>query len=261
MVDESINEQEQEQEVEAQLDIQEEADDSALAELAPEIEDESTPAFGSDGWNDFLLRQFTDDELHDGNPTCDGCRRLVEQHVGTLGNRGVCEYTSANSSNRWAATVMYVVNVSVTNPTHPNYQRNLAITEIADAGPHNTDSPYCNHPAATAATMAESRCYRKLLGLKSITAEENTERAQEFDRWEPDEVIEDSQIKTLDLMCKRLDIEVMAFINSGRSEYDNITVVPRGTAAKMLRELNKIQRGTKEKAKSLPKYNPTWRDN
>jgi hypothetical protein len=261
MTDEPVQQEQDEQEED--LDIQEDEDDGCISaeELSAANEDLLIPPYGSDDWNDFLLRQFEDDELYDGNPTCDGCRRLVEQLIGPVGDRGVSEYTPAMAENRWSSTVMYVVNVLVMNDSHPQYGNRISITEIADAGPHNTDAPYCNHPAATAATMAESRCYRKLLGLKSITAEENTERAQEFDRWEPDEVIEDSQIKTLDLMCKRLDIEVMSFINSGRSTYKSIDVVPRGTAAKMLRELNKVQRGVKEKAKSLPKYNPAWRDN
>jgi hypothetical protein len=257
MTDEAVQDEQAQDE---ELDIQEEKDDGAIGTITPEAED-IIPNYGSDEWNDFLLRQFKDDELYDGHPTCDGCRRLVERYIGKLGDRGISEYTPATTDNRWSATVVYVVHVAVTNPTHPNYQYHLAITEIADAGPHNTDAPYCNHPAATAATMAESRCYRKLLGLKSITAEENTERAQEFERWEPDEVIDDTQIKTLDIMCERLDIDVMSFVNSGRSTYDNIAVVPRGTAAKMLRELNKIQRGTKEKAKSLQKYDPNWRAN
>lgn len=250
-----------EEEQEEQLEIQEDADDNAIDTLEPDIESIMIPNFGSEEWQDFLYRQFTDDELSDGNPTCDGCRRLVEQLIGRIGDRGVSEYTPANHDNRWSATVVYVVNVLVFNESHPSFQNNIAITEIADAGPHNTDAPYCNHPAATAATMAESRCYRKLLGLKKITAEENTARAQENERWEPDDVIDDSQIKVLDLMCKRLDIDVMSFINSGQSTYETINAVPRGTAAKMLRELNKIQRGDKEKSQSLQKYNSSWREN
>jgi hypothetical protein len=98
-----------------------------------------------------------------------------------------------------------------------------------------------------------------------ITAEENVEQpAAEFDSWEVEEGIQDAQINTMDVMCKRLDINVLKFVNSGSQEYATIQDVSKHVAAKMLRELNKIQRGTSEGGKAKPSnisgYDPNWRN-
>ena len=42
------------------------------------------PAYGSEEWNDYVMSQFHSGELFDGNPTCAGLRRVVEELLGTI---------------------------------------------------------------------------------------------------------------------------------------------------------------------------------
>jgi len=247
-----------------------EEEDSILVYSDPqEVEAESidnnvVPHINSPNWQEYILRQFHDEELKDGNPTCDGCRRVVEEFLGPILSSGVSEYTPANINNKGTATVVYNVSVLISNESHPLYDNTITIVEIADAGQHNTVAPYCNHAAATAATRAEGRCYRKLLRLRNtITAEEYSERADQLaegEAWTIDDPIDDNQISIIDLMCKRLDIDIMSFMNSGQSTYPSIEFVTKSTAQKMLQELNKIQRGVREKSTLLGNYDPEWRN-
>ena len=246
-----------------------EEDDSVLMTSPDDVDQEEAephmPHISSPQWQDYVMRQFMDEELMEGNPTCDGCRRVVEELIGPLFHYGVSEYTPASVDNKGTATVVYAVNVVVTQESHPMYGKEIVITEIADSGPHNTDVPYCNHAAATAATRAESRCYRKLLRLRNtITAEEYSEQAEQFvdgTNWAPDNPIDENQISVMNLMCQRQCIDVMSFINSGQAIYTSIEMVPQATAQKMLQELNKFQRGVKAKPTNLKPYNPDWRKN
>jgi len=247
-----------------------EEEDSVLVYSDPQevgaesIDNNVVPHINSPNWQEYILRQFHDEELKDGNPTCDGCRRVVEEFLGPILRSGVSEYTPANINNRGTATVVYNVSVLISNESHPLHDNTITIVEIADAGQHNTVAPYCNHAAATAATRAEGRCYRKLLRLKNtITAEEYSERANQLaegEAWTIDDPVDDNQISIIDLMCRRLNINLLSFINSGISKYDSIELISKSTASKMLQELNKIQRGVKDKSTLLGNYDPEWRN-
>lgn len=221
-------------------------------------------AYGSPQWSDYVLRQFTNEELDDGNPKCDGCRRVVEQLLGPIVSCGVADYTPASIETNGTATVLYTIEVAINNDIHPLCGQNIILTDIADVGPHNTEAPYSNYAAATAATRAEGRCYRKLLRLTNvITAEEKSDVAEQYvaaDAWSPDNPIDDNQINVIDIMCRRLNISVIDFINSGVSVYPTINHVTKSTAQKMLQELNNIQRKTKDKPKTLGGYVENWRE-
>jgi hypothetical protein len=106
---------------------------------------------------------------------------------------------------------------------------------------------------------------RKLLRLRNtITAEEKSENAESTDNeldWQVDEPISDSQITAIDLICSRVDMDVIGFINSGRGSFDDIHMVKKSTAQRMIQELNKIQREVKLKPETVQPYNAGWRSN
>lgn len=253
-----------EQEEEASFADAEE--DSFLdAALKPDPDANLQPAFGSEAWNDYVMRQFTDSELKDGAPTCDGCRRVFEQLVGVILECTIPSYVGPTNDNKGTATVVVGMDVLITNDTHPAIGRTIRIQEIADVNDNNTDAPYNRHPSATAATRAEGRGLRKLLRLRNvITAEEKSEAAEQDtdDKWEPDEPITDSQIGVIDMLCgaDRLNINVVEFINSGRKAYANIRDVTKSTAQRMIQELNKIQREAKPKPPGLHTYVSNWQN-
>ena len=231
----------------------------------PEQAQDTMPAFGTEQWHDYVMRQFHDNELINGAPTCDGCRRILEQLVGIIISTSIDSYIGPSNENKGTATVVVGVEVFITNDTHPAHSRNVKVQEIADVNPANTDAPFNKYPSATAATRAEGRALRKLLRLRGIyTAEEVSRVAEEEDNndWEPDEPITDSQINVLDMLCGagRLNISVKDFINSGRKTYGDIREVTKSTAQRMIQELNKIQRQAKKKPPGIKAYVSDWRN-
>lgn len=223
-----------------------------------------TPAFDSPAWNEYVMRQFEEDELMNGAPTCDGCRRVVEQLIGPIVSQRISSWTGPSSANNGTATVCIQLEILVQNENHPLCNSTIICEEIADVNAENTDHPYNKYRSATAASRAEGRALRKVLRLKNVVvAEEVSEKAEENDEgmnWEIDEPITDSQVNVIDMLCSRLDVDVMGFVNSGRSHYDTIMDVKKSTAQKMIQELNKVQRKVKDKP-PVGGYKQGWKEN
>jgi hypothetical protein len=226
---------------------------------------EVVPAFGSKEWQDYVMRQFRENELSDGCPTCVGCHRLVGQLIGPIVGTGIPDHDPPTKENRGTATVVVSIDVEVTNETHPAAGRVIHLEDIADVNKENTDAPYCKHQSATAATRAAGRIYRKLLDLtNTITAEEDSDIAEKdnpFEEgWSPSEPISDEQIQAIDLICGRKNMNVMELINLGDNKYSAVETVSRATAQKMLQYLNNIQRGKYTAPKDVGPYKSNWRN-
>jgi hypothetical protein len=229
----------------------------------PEAALNMMPHFGSAGWSEYVMRQFEDDELINEAPKCDGCRRVVELLIGPIVKTELSHVTAPSTLNNGTATIAVRVGVHVTHESHPLLGQIVYGEDIADVNKANCDAPYHKHASATAATRAEGRVLRKLLRLNNIqTAEELSQRADDVDAdldWQVDEPISDAQISAIDMVCKRLDVDVMGFICSGKRIYDDIHSVNKTTAQSMLKELNKLQRKKKEAPQGVGSYQPDWR--
>ena len=243
-------------------------EDESLSAMVPPSETEQVemnlmPHFGSAGWSEYVMRQFEDDELINEAPKCDGCRRVVELLIGPIVTCGLSHVTAPSTLNNGTATIGVRVNVKVTNESHPLCGTLISGEDIADVNKANCDAPYHKHASATAATRAEGRVLRKLLRLNNIqTAEELSQRADDVDAdldWQVDEPISDAQISAIDMVCKRLDVDVMGFVSSGKKIYEDIHSVNKTTAQSMLKELNKLQRKKKEAPQGVGVYQPNWR--
>jgi hypothetical protein len=243
--------------------VKEDSDDTAMQAYTEEEIQAIAPAFASDGWQEYVMTQFKDEELDNDAPKCDGCRRVCEVVLGSIISSTLPRSAPPTTSNNGTATVVSRVEVLIHNDSHPLMGQVIVCEEIADVNKDNCDHPYYKHASATAATRAEGRALRKLLRLNGvITAEEASERAETTDSdcdWEVDLPISDSQISVLDMLCKRMDINVMDFINSGRRSYDEIEMVTRSTGQRMIQELNKLQRKTKERPQNVGSYVANWR--
>ncbi len=252
------------EEVDAVFDgIEEDAGDTAMQPYTAEETEATMPAYASAGWQEYVMQQFKDTELDNDAPKCDGCRRVCEIVLGNIINSTLPRSTPPSTTNNGTATVVARVEVLVHNDSHPLHGQIIVCEEIADVNKDNCDHPYHKHASATAATRAEGRALRKLLRLSGIiTAEEASERAETTDGdcdWEVDEPISDSQISALNMMCERMNLNVMDFVNSGRRSYDAIEMVNKSTGQRMLRELNKLQRQTKERPPNVGTYVSTWK--
>jgi hypothetical protein len=244
-------------------EAEEETEDTAMQPYTEEESQQVMPAYASEEWHEYVMRQFREDELVEEAPTCDGCRRVVEQVLGTIVSSTLLNVYPPNTTNNGTATVSVCIDLLVTNESHPLCGQRMVCEEIADVNKDNCDHPYYKYASATAASRAEGRALRKLLRLRNVTtAEEKSEKAETTDadcEWHVDEPVSDSQISVLDMLCGRLDISVMDFVNSGKRVYDEIETVTKSTAQRMIQELNKIQRKQKNKPETVGPYDQNWR--
>lgn len=220
------------------------------------------PDMLSPEWNDYVMTFFTERELIDGNPLTAGLRRVAEMLVGEIiSSKPVDVQRTETNDPIGKTTVVYEVQFLVRNGDK-EYVKTYA--DVADVWAGNTDDLFAVHAPATAATKAEGRALRKALKIRAVAAEELCKKdVSAYLSQQPgqmDERIKPEQIKYLDMNCKKLDIDVIKFINSGEKEYNSVYEVKRDTAAKMIDIINKIKRGDQDLKESLKGYNENWNE-
>lgn len=220
------------------------------------------PDMLSPEWNDYVMTFFTDRELIDGNPLTAGLRRVAEMLVGEIiSSKPVDVQRTETNDPIGKTTVVYEVQFLVRNGDK-EYIKTYA--DVADVWAGNTDDLFAVHAPATAATKAEGRALRKALKIRAVAAEELCKKdVSAYLSQQPgqmDERIKPEQIKYLDMNCKKLDIDVIKFINSGEKEYNSVYEVKRDTAAKMIDIINKIKRGDQDLKDSLKGYKENWNE-
>lgn len=185
-------------------------------------------------WNDYVLSHLDDTEKQDGNATTDGLRRVAELLLGEIVESESDVLQCPSPDNNFTAVVKHTVTFGYYN-TH----KQKIFTGVADAHAKNTDKPYDKYLTAVAETRAEGRALRRALGLKKPVADELSKVANEEE--DDGTKITDFQIKTIKQICKRNNINVDSFINSGKESYANIEDVTHVKAGLMLQQLNKYQ--------------------
>lgn len=217
---------------------------------------ELPPPFNGEDWKEYVMRQFAPDELADGNPKCEGLRRLVTLLIGNVVEQTTPHIFPPTDSNRFTSTVCVRMVIDVNNDLHPMHDQMIIREELSDVNTGNTQHPYSNHPSATAVTRGEARIFRKLLGLKNVvSAEEISDH--EISAFMPDNTITEDQIRVIDLMCKRCNLDVPSLINHGSDKYDYIEKVKGDKAQGMIQYLNKIQQ-KRVVVEDLPPYDESW---
>jgi len=220
------------------------------------------PDMLSPEWNDYVMKFFTDKELIDGNPLTAGLRRVAELLIGEIiSSKPVDVQRTETNDPIGKTTVIYEVQFLVRNGDR-EYVKTYA--DVADVWAGNTDDLFAVHAPATAATKAEGRALRKALKIRAVAAEELCKKdvseylSQQVGQL--DERIKPEQIKYLDMNCKKLDIDVIKFINSGEKAYNSVYEVKRETAAKMIDMINKFKRGDSALSKDLKGYQENWNE-
>ena len=239
-------------------EIKDKIDESLL------LEDEQPPSMDSADWADYVMSKFETDELEQGNPTCDGLRRVAELLIGPIVSRRINVVQPPNKENYGTATVTCLVEVLNNIPEHILYGRTISEEDAADVNKFNTQEPYHLHATATAATRAEARALRKILRLKKVIAVEELagESSEDFiDAWKPSDPVQEEQINLLDIVCQRCDVNVMEYINSGERVYNTVFELDRNKAQSMIQHINKIQQNKAERPVGVGKYISGWRDN
>lgn len=199
---------------------------------------EVRPDMSEDIWFDYVMKQFTEDELEQGYPKVDGLRRVVRKLLGPIVESSAHCVQAPNEENGFTATVEHKIVIHwLHNEDYlPAHERTF--TEISDVSMLNTSPEFYIHASATASSKAEGRALRKALMLKIIAAEEISQQvtANTGDK------INDNQKNFITLFCKRLKIDLFAFINNGKLKYEKIEDVGHGTAALMIQQIGYYQR-------------------
>lgn len=225
-------------------------------EESNEIPDRLSPE-----WHDYAMSHFKEYELFDGYPTTAGLRRVCELLIGPIVKSGPSMVFPVQGNGLGRATVTYTI--SVVNKLSDSFAQTLEYSDVADAWEGNTDDIFCAHAVATASTRAEGRALRKLLKLRTLAAEEICKKdiskyiATEERESTSEERITNDQINFMNMKCKKLDIDVVKFINSGSGKYKSIYAVSRETAAKMIKILSSID-SDKDVDEKLKGYKEDW---
>lgn len=214
---------------------------------------EVIPAMTDPGWSDFVMKQFTEDEIYDGNPTVDGLRRLAEKYVGEIidSKAHSVAWPVGPGRDNCCATVEFTV-VFLTNSGVKTY------TEVADVTTSNTEELYRMYPSATASTRAEGRALRKALKLKRVVAAEEVKELSVEEVENSNEKIKFSQVQYLKNVGRQIDVDVIKFVNSGSRQYKTYKEIPQAKAAEMIRTLSGFKTDMSKIPAQLKGYKEGW---
>lgn len=213
------------------------------------------PAFNSPEWSDYVMRQFDEGELVDGCPTVAGLRRVARALIGpVLSSRGFTVQAPAQTASGWQPAVCDYEVVVLWGRDDELRGREVAYRDCAETWEGNCTNPTVSKfRVETSATRAEARCFRKMLGLRAIAAEEKIYPAGE------QAAINGAQVLFIETNCRNLGLSVKAFVNAGKRQYDAIEEVPYEAALAMTEQLGRYERGEKAAPPSLMGFKADWR--
>lgn len=223
------------------------------------------PSMSDVGWSEFIMSEFDPSELDDKYPKCKGFQRLVRKHVGTIlesSSRLVQLPTPQNLNRASAEHKLVILKTKNLDPGEQPYT--LTITEVADAYIDNIKGDlFAAFPPAIASTRARVRALRLALNVDMVAAEELPDPNFNFSAKGE---ITDSLISKIDTKCHQLNIDLMKFINIGRSDkpgrpvpYGNIKEVKLAAGQQMFKTLNEYQKDIDTIPEKIVGYRPTWR--
>lgn len=239
-------------EVESEPEVKPEDDSKPAEEPEPKMTDEH--------WSEFVLKQFADDELMEGNPTIDGLRRVTKKLLGDIVESCGKVVVAPSPANDFSATCEHTIVIAWYRET--KYCETRKFTEVADVNCKNTDPEYARFASATASTRAEGRALRKALMLKRVIAAEESTNVEVDGDLLGTEVINAGQMNFINTICNRNNINVLKFINMGKDKYDSKTIhkIPYSTAARMISVLTTYQQDQKKITDNIRGYESNWRE-
>jgi hypothetical protein len=213
-------------------------------------------------WTDHVLSLLSEDEKIAGNPTTDGLRRIFEIALNCDVIEAITEIIqspSPENEKRATAThtIRYVLKGSGSEDSDIRYR---SVSGAADVYWGNCDKIYRNHPTAVAETRAEGRALRRALKLRKVVAAE--EIAKDIED-HPDEnsvsKITNNQINFIDVMAKRLNINITKLLENNALEFKNIYVLSHEDAVSIIRLLSSYQQNIGNISDDLLGYNNEWK--
>ena len=214
------------------------------------------------GWNYYVLGLLSDDEKINGNPTTDGLRRVFEIALKCTVIKSMSDVVQSPSpENEKRATVVHAISYFLNDETLEEGGSKLirSVSGAADVYWGNCDKIYRNHPIAVAETRAEGRALRRGLKLrKVVAAEELANNIEDDPTGDSVSRISSNQINFIDVISKRLDINVMGLISS-MGLIENIKALMHDDAVSIIRELSKYQQNMENIPQPVKGYSESWK--
>lgn len=218
----------------------------------------STPSINDIEWTDHVLGLLDEEEKIQGNPTTDGLRRIFEIAL-------ACQVVSSRTNvvqspspqNEKRATVIHTIEYA----TQKNPEVKISVDGSADVYWGNCDKVFRNHPVAVAETRAEGRSLRRALRLRKVLAAE--EVVAEVEDISGDSVtnITNNQINFIDVLSKRLDIDVIKMAKESSIAIDeaNIHKLKHEDAVELVKILSEYQLDMNNVPETIKPYNHKWK--
>lgn len=173
----------------------------------------SIPEYGSEGWEEYVMSQFTEKELYidekqNRYPKLNGMRRVS---LFTLGKPIKSGPVSVVSNLSDASYCIYEL----------VFENGQTFGAAGDGFPNNISGSYSIYPTPIAESRAEARAYRKALLLSTVSAEEikGNENAfntvlQTVKEYDSEGDISPQQISIIETKCKKMRIDKTKFLES-----------------------------------------------
>jgi len=213
-------------------------------------------------WTDYVLALLSDDEKISGNPTTDGLRRIFEVALNCTVVQSISSVVQTpDINNEKRATVVHTVGYYLNDTGVDTAGLNIkTVSGAADVYWGNCDKIFRNHPVAVAETRAEGRALRRALKLRKVVAAEEISKDIE-DHPDHDTVnkITNNQINFIDVLSKRLDVDVIKLVESLGYDYKNIYNIEHNQAIEISKLLSSYQQDMSKIQDILKGYNPNWK--
>lgn len=213
-------------------------------------------------WTDHVLSLLSDDEKIKGNPTTDGLRRIFEIALNCVVVEATSEVVQTpDPNNEKRATVVHTLSYVLKDMDEGRPDLNYrSVSGSADVYWGNCDKVYRNHPVAVAETRAEGRALRRALKLrKVIAAEEMVEDIEDHPDQNSVSKITNNQINFIDVIAKRLNINVTSLLKLNGLESVNIYSLDHEDAVKIIRLLSSYQQDMSNIPSETNGYNSEWK--
>ena len=236
--------------------------EEVIVENAQEVVEKKTVTPNDLEWTDHVLALLSDDEKISGNPTTDGLRRIFEIALNCRVIASMSDVVQTpEPNNEKRATVVHSITYILNGGPRDQPELNtVTINGAADVFWGNCDKIYRNYPVAVAETRAEGRALRRALKLRKVVAAEEMAKDIE-DHPDQDSVskISNNQINFIDVMAKRLNINVTKLLEENELESKNIYVLSHEDAVKVIRMLSSYQQNMSNITENILGYHNEWK--
>lgn len=234
---------------------------AAKTEDTQEVEAVTEVKINDIGWTDYVLSLLSEDEKIKGNPTTDGLRRIFETAMNCVvidSTSEVCQAPDPNNGQR--ATVVHSLTYVLKDGNVDSIINQRTVNGAADVYWGNCDKIFRNHPVAVAETRAEGRALRRGLRLRKVVAAEEIAEdiADDIDGHSVSK-ISSNQINYMDIMAKRLNININKLLETLGIEDKNVHNLMHDKGVAIIKSLSEYQQSVSDIPDSILGYSDEWK--